>query len=99
MIPDDDSGPEVQEEVAVTIEYYGRFRELVGSKQEIIHVSPVLATAHTQVCAHVKEHHGIMPPYILMVRNLNIIGALKVNSNQSLTDEDVFKFLPTISGG
>jgi len=89
----------VENEIAVTIEYHGRFRELAGLKQEIVTVSPGLSTAHTQVCAHVKERYGIEPPYILMVRNLNIIGALKADANKPLTNEDVFKFIPIISGG
>jgi molybdopterin converting factor small subunit len=89
----------VDEVVSVTLEFHGRFRQMAGADRESVPVPPALAEAVSAVGSYVRERYGITPPYIMMVNNRHVVGAMKQEGARPLTESDVFRLLPVISGG
>jgi len=89
----------VDEAVAVTLEYHGRFRQMAGADREVVPVPPTLAEAVSAVGGYVQERYGITPPYIMMINNRHVVGAMKHEGARPLKESDVFRLLPVISGG
>lgn len=83
----------------VKIEYHGRYRNLTGVESEMIELPLLLPQAYENLRNYVRDKYAINPPYIMMINNMNIIGALKKDRNYLLKEEDIFKIIPFISGG
>lgn len=85
--------------ITVTVEYFGRYMNTTGRKTELLQVPPTLSNAYEKIQEYLSEKYGIVPPYIIMANNMSIIGALKKDKDMRLTENDVFKLVPFISGG
>lgn len=82
--------------VNVKIAYFGRFRDKAGLEEELS-VDEDIANAWGFILKHLKNSYGFTPPFIMMVNNMHINGALKENIR--LKDGDSFKLIPFLSGG
>lgn len=89
----------MQEFLKVKIEYHGRYTNLTGVKSEMVGLPLLLPQAYDNLRNYVRDKYDISPPYIMMINNKNIIGALKKDCNYILKKEDVFKIISFISGG
>ena len=83
--------------VKIKLEYYGRYAAKAGLKNEEVSVSENIAATYEHLVKYLKEKYGFEPPFVLMLNNMHIIGAVKENIR--LKDGDVFKLLPFMSGG
>ncbi len=89
----------MQKSIKVKIEYHGRYKNSTGVESEIIELPHLLPQAYENLRNNLLDKYAISPPYIMMINNKNIIGALKKDSNYILKEEDFFKIIPFISGG
>lgn len=83
--------------VDIVIRYNGKYRAKAGVQSEELAVSENVEEAYRFIMDHLQQNHGIEPPFLLMVRNMHVIGAVKKNIR--LTNGDVFQVLPFMSGG
>ncbi len=83
--------------VTIKIKYMGRYAKKTGVRIEELKVNENIEEAYQYLVKYFKEKYDFDPPYILMVNNMHIIGAIK--NNIPLKNGDVFKLLSFISGG
>lgn len=83
--------------VRVEIKYNGKYIIKAGVRSEEISVSENIDDAYKAIMEHLKQKHAIEPPFLLMVRNMHVMGAVK--KNLQLCEGDSFNVLPFLSGG
>ena len=85
--------------VLTEIEYWGCFEQTTHRRKETIEVSDEIEKAVEQVKAHLRQGHGIHPPYMLMFENSHMIAAIKKYKDTPIKSGAVFKVMPVMSGG
>lgn len=83
--------------ITITIKYNGKYSVRAGKRSEEILVDDQINEAYKSIMDHLKLRYQIVPPFLLMVRGMHIMGAVK--RNIKLNDGDVFQVLPFLSGG
>lgn len=83
----------------VKIEYFGHFIDLAGKASELFETSSDLRQAYTELLDYLKKSYAIGPPFILMIGNQHILGALKKRGDLPLGPDEVFRLIPFMSGG
>lgn len=84
-------------DVTIKVEYHGVYAHKTGNQTEVLLVNEDIKEAYRYIIEYLKEKHGLEPPFILMVGNMHIIGAVKKGT--LLKDGDTFKLFPFMSGG
>lgn len=88
----------MQKYLKVKITYHGRYTSLTGVESEMLELPLLLSQSYENLRGYLRDKYAINPPYIMMINNMNIIGALK-KDKYILKEEDVIKIIPFISGG
>lgn len=83
--------------ITITIKYNGKYSVRTGIESEEILVDDQISEAYKSIMDHLKLKYQIVPPFLLMVRGMHIIGAVK--KDIKLNDGDIFQVLPFLSGG
>lgn len=83
--------------VKILIRYNGKYIDKAGVQSEEFFVSDQIGEAYRSIVEFVKQNHGIEPPFLLMVRGMHVMGAVKKDIR--LVDGDTFQILPFLSGG
>ena len=83
----------------VRIEYNGHYASKAGKLAEMIETSSDLVQAYHEIVQYFLDAYAITPPFILMLGNKHIEGAIRQRKEVPLNSDDVFKLIPFLSGG
>ncbi len=89
----------MKEKIEVGIEFYGQFSRIAGKKLDRAEVTPVLKDSVKDITSYLDETYAIRQGFVIMLNESSIIGALKKDENRRLSEDDVFKIIPAVSGG
>jgi hypothetical protein len=82
----------------VYIDLYGMLKGTTAKKRRVLAVSCVLKDAVNDVTDYL-DSLNISSAYILYLNNTFVKSALKQNPNWPISEGDVFKVIPIVSGG
>jgi len=83
--------------VRIKVIYHGSCAAEAGVDSDELEISSDIKVAYEFLIRHLTNDKGFKPPFLLLVRDQNITGAIK--KNIKLIDGDVFHVIPHISGG
>lgn len=83
--------------VSVKIYYNGKYMAKAGVQSEEIKVDCNINHAYKAIMEYLQQEYGIEPPFLLMVRGMHVMGAIK--KEIQLCEGDAFHVLPFLSGG
>jgi molybdopterin converting factor small subunit len=84
-------------EVKIIIQYNGKYQTKTGIQSEEVIIKEDIKEACHEIQEYLLRSYRIEPPYLLMVRDMHMIGAVK--KNLKLADGDIFRVMPFLSGG
>ena len=82
----------------VYIDLYGMLKGTTGKKRRVLSVSSLLKEALNDVTGYL-DSLNISSSYILYVNNTFVKSALERNPDRRVSEGDVFKVIPIVSGG
>ena len=82
----------------VYIDLYGMLKGTTGKKRCVLAVSSVLKEAVNDVTGYL-DSLNIASTYILYINNTFVKSALEQNADCQISEGDVFKVIPIVSGG
>lgn len=85
--------------VKLTIELYGHFIDQVRSPTVTAEVSPELPKGVEEVKTILSTSYHIESGYMIRINQESMAQRLKRNAEPSLTEKDVIKIIPVMSGG
>lgn len=85
--------------VKLTIEFYGHFVDKVKSPAVTIDVSSALPKGMEEIKSFLLKTYNIENGYMIRINHESMVQRLRKNKNTSLSEEDVIKIIPTVSGG
>jgi len=83
----------------LTIEFYGHFIDRVKSPSITVEVSSVLPKGLEEIKAYLFTVYHIESGYMIRINQESMSQRLKKHEDPSLTERDVVKIIPVISGG
>lgn len=85
--------------VKLTIEFYGHFVDRVKGTAVMVDVSSALPKGMEEIKSFLIETYNIESGYMIRINHESMAQRLRKNGNTSLSEKDVIKIIPVISGG
>lgn len=85
--------------VKLTIEFYGHFIDRVKSPAITVEVSSVLPKGLEEIKSYLFTAYQMESGYMIRINQESMSQRLKKYEDPSLTEKDIVKIIPVISGG
>ncbi|MEL7655000.1 MAG: hypothetical protein AAGU75_03720 [Bacillota bacterium] len=85
--------------VKVTIEFYGHFIDKAKTPAVTTEVSSALPKGLEEIKAFLFVTYNIESGYMIRINHESMAQRLRKNVNTSITENDIIKIIPVISGG
>lgn len=88
-----------ENQILLTIEYYGHFKLKTQRDYEKLKVSADFLTGIDQIKHHLKSQYAIEGGFMTYVNNSSMTRLREEKLETTLSENDVIKIIPTASGG